>query len=80
VGELAQAIKQKHICLALQLKVTLANGAVVGAEALVRWEDPTRGTIYPDNFIPLAERSGLMIPLTWCVLELALTQLAAWHT
>lgn len=80
VGELAQAIKQKHICLVLQPKVALASGAVVGAEALVRWEDPTRGTIYPDNFIPLAERSGLMIPLTWCVLELALRQLAAWHT
>lgn len=80
VGELAQAIKQKHICLALQPKLALASGAVVGAEALVRWEDPARGTIYPDNFIPLAERSGLMIPLTWCVLELALTQLAIWHT
>lgn len=80
VGELAQAIKQKHICLAFQPKVSLMTGTVLGVEALVRWEDPARGTIYPDNFIPLAERSGLMVPLTWCILELALAQLSAWHT
>lgn len=79
VGELAQAIKQQHICLALQPKLSLATGIVVGAEALVRWEDPTRGTIYPDSFIPLAEKSGLMVPLTWCILELAFAQLADWH-
>ncbi|WP_083025110.1 EAL domain-containing response regulator [Vreelandella lionensis] len=80
VGELAQAIKQQHICLAFQPKVSLMTGTVLGVEALVRWEDPARGTIYPDNFIPLAERSGLMVPLTWCILELALAQLSAWHT
>ena len=80
VGELAQAIKQQHICLAFQPKVSLMTGTVLGVEALVRWEEPARGTIYPDNFIPLAERSGLMVPLTWCILELALAQLSAWHT
>lgn len=79
VEELAQAIKQRQICLALQPKISLVNGVVVGAEALVRWEDPVRGTIYPDRFIPLAEKSGLMVPLTWCILELAFAQLADWH-
>ncbi|HBM27846.1 MAG TPA: phytochrome-like protein cph2 [Halomonas sp.] len=78
VGELAQAIKQQHITLALQPKMSLTTGAVVGAEALVRWEDPTRGTIYPDSFIPLAERSGLMVPLTWNILDLSFAQLAKW--
>lgn len=79
MGELAQAIQQKHICLALQPKISLATGKVLGVEALARWDDPIRGMIYPDNFIPLAEKSGLMVPLTWYILELSLAQLAAWH-
>ena len=78
-GELAMAIKHEHICLALQPKISLATGQVIGAEALVRWQDPVRGMVYPDSFIPLAEKSGLMVPLTWSVLTLALEQQAAWH-
>ena len=52
---------------------------MVGAEALVRWHHPTLGAIPPDEFIPLAEHTGLIRPLTLHVLELALRRRAAWR-
>ncbi|WP_083001620.1 EAL domain-containing protein [Halomonas sp. GT] len=77
--ELATAISAKQLCLAFQPKKDLQNGQVTGVEALVRWEDPKRGMLYPDTFIPLAEKSGLMGPLTWCILELAFEQQEKWQ-
>jgi EAL domain-containing protein (putative c-di-GMP-specific phosphodiesterase class I) len=57
----------------------MGAGAVVGVEALVRWRHPSRGMVMPDEFIPLAEHSGLMGPLTWFVIDSALAQAAQWR-
>ena len=55
------------------------DGAVFGVEALVRWQHPTRGLLPPLDFIPVAERTGLVHPLTDQVLDLALAQVRAWQ-
>jgi diguanylate cyclase (GGDEF)-like protein len=64
--------------LAYQPTVELATGEVVGVEALVRWDHPVRGLISPGDFVPLAERTGLIAPLTQHVLGLALAQCRSW--
>ena len=79
VAELRRAIEHGDLCLHFQPKVSLVDGAVVGMEALVRWQHSTRGLLYPDAFIPLAERTGLMKPLTAFVVQEAITQLAGWR-
>jgi EAL domain-containing protein (putative c-di-GMP-specific phosphodiesterase class I)/CheY-like chemotaxis protein len=61
-----------------QPQVALATGAVVGVEALVRWQHPTRGLVSPNSFLPLAERIGLIQPLTMFVLESALEEVRGW--
>src|SRR4030095_15912270 len=58
----------------------LASGRISGAEALVRWRHPQRGLVPPCDFIPVAERSGLIVPLGAWVLRAACRQLAAWRT
>lgn len=77
--ELANAICSKQLFLEYQPKKDLQSNQIIGVEALVRWRDSRRGVLYPDSFIPLAEQSDLMVPLTWYVLELALTQQAKWQ-
>ncbi|MGM9514795.1 bifunctional diguanylate cyclase/phosphodiesterase [Roseateles sp. DB2] len=76
---LREAIEQQQFQLFYQPQVN-AQGRVVGAEALVRWLDPRRGMISPAEFIPLAESSGLILPLGQWVLETACAQLARWRT
>jgi EAL domain-containing protein (putative c-di-GMP-specific phosphodiesterase class I)/CheY-like chemotaxis protein len=61
-----------------QPQVALATGAVVGVEALVRWQHPTRGLVSPNSFLPLVERLGLMRALTMFVLETALEEARGW--
>ena len=78
LGSLRQGIDGGQLELHYQPKVALASGAVVGVEALVRWRHPSRGLIFPDEFIPLAERSGLMHRLTAHVVDAALEQAARW--
>jgi EAL domain-containing protein (putative c-di-GMP-specific phosphodiesterase class I) len=71
-GELRRAIEQNQLVLHCQPKIELATETVVGVEALVRWQHPVRGLMFPDEFIPLAERTGIIRPLTTWVLNEAL--------
>ena len=78
-GELRQAIEQDRLCLHYQPKVDLKTGRLDSVEALVRWPHPTRGFLPPDQFIPLAEHTGLIAPLSRWVLATALGQCRAWR-
>lgn len=66
--ELAKAIEDGELTFVYQPKVDLARQRVYGVEALVRWDNPTRGTVFPDTFIPVIENSDLVVPFTkWCL-------------
>ena len=78
VWDLRRALDRGELVMYYQAKVSVTTGAVVGAEALVRWQHPEMGLIFPDDFIPLAERTGLINPLTQYVINAALTQARAW--
>ncbi len=77
--ELRHAIAQGELRLYLQPKVSLADGQVCGAEALVRWQHPRHGLLAPSAFIDIAERSGLIHPLTEWVVTAALDLLQVWQ-
>ena len=76
--ELRTALEERQLVVHYQPKLDLRTRQVHGVEALVRWDHPTRGLLYPDSFLALAEDAGLMRPMTELVLELALDQAAAW--
>ncbi len=78
LGELRRAVENKELFLHFQPQVSICTGDVIGAEALVRWQHPVRGTVYPDDFVPLAERTGLIGPLTSFVLNAAVIQAKTW--
>ena len=78
-GELRGAIETGQLLVFFQPKADLHSGRVVGAEALVRWQHPERGFIPPNEFIPIAERTGLIKPLSRYVLAAAVKQCAAWN-
>ncbi len=77
--ELRTALTEDQLTLHYQPKLDLATGRVHGVEALVRWDHPTRGLLYPDSFLTLVEDAGLMRPLTVLVLGTALDQAARWR-
>ncbi|GIF24056.1 diguanylate cyclase (GGDEF)-like protein [Actinoplanes tereljensis] len=72
--DLAHALDHDELYVLFQPIVDTATGRTLGAEALLRWEHPTRGPIGPDKFIPVAERTGVIIPVGLWVLEQALAQ------
>ena len=78
IADLRRALDEDELVVYYQPKAALATGRVVAVEALVRWQHPERGLILPDAFIPLAENTGLMRPLTLQVLDRALAQCRAW--
>jgi diguanylate cyclase (GGDEF)-like protein len=78
-GELRRALDDGALVVAYQPKASLEDGRAVGVEALLRWTHKDMGFIAPDEFIPLAERTGLIVPLTTYVLDRALRQCALWH-
>src|SRR3954447_24629496 len=79
VAALRQAIANEQLDIHVQPQISLDTGTVTTAEALVRWTDPERGPVVPDEFIPVAERSGLIRPLTELVLHRALRACASWQ-
>ncbi|MBE2317530.1 EAL domain-containing protein [Solirubrobacter sp. CPCC 204708] len=78
IGELPEAIESGQIVVHYQPKFDLQTGVIRGAEALVRWEHPQFGLLGPGAFLPLAEQTGLMRPLTLRVLDDALAQCSRW--
>jgi diguanylate cyclase (GGDEF)-like protein len=78
-GELRHALDEDEFVLVFQPKARLDDGGVAGVEALVRWANPRRGELGPHDFIPLAEHTGLIRPLTFHVLDRALRQCRRWH-
>ena len=79
LGDLRQALRQESLVLYYQPQMQLADGHVTTVEALVRWPHPQYGLQAPDEFIPLAEQTGLITPLTHWVLNAAVSQCAAWR-
>ena len=77
--ELQQAIRNEQLVLYFQPQIEIATGILSGIEALVRWQHPEQGLIYPDRFIPLAEQNGLMSELTHWVIEQTVKQEQLWQ-
>jgi diguanylate cyclase (GGDEF)-like protein len=78
-AHLARAVEQHEFTLEYQPIVNLESRAIEGVEALVRWRHPTRGLLPPSEFIPLAEDTGLIVPLGWAILQEACLRAAGWQ-
>ena len=77
-GDLRHALERQEFVLHYQPKIDLKSHRTIGVEALLRWQHPQLGLVSPDSFIPIAERSGLINPMTDWVIATALRQCKAW--
>ena len=78
-GELRQALARNQLALHYHPVVALEGGRITGMEALLRWQHPERGILLPREFMPLAERTGVIVEIGWWVLREACRQLRAWQ-
>lgn len=78
-GELQRAVEEDHLVLYYQPKILASTNRITGVEALVRWQHPTQGLVFPDDFIPLAEHTGIIRSITRWVLQEAFRQSAEWE-
>ncbi|MBL0076208.1 MAG: EAL domain-containing protein [Rhodocyclaceae bacterium] len=78
-AHLRRGIERHELQLHYQPKVSLVDGKIIGAEALVRWQNPERGMVSPGDFIPLAEETGLVVQITHWVLEETCAQASRWQ-
>ena len=78
LADLRQAFERDEFVLHYQPKSSVSTGELVGAEALVRWQHPEQGLLFPEEFIPLAEHTGLINPLTRHIMDAALAQSRLW--
>jgi EAL domain-containing protein (putative c-di-GMP-specific phosphodiesterase class I) len=76
---LRKSLERNELKLVYQPKVDISRNVITGVEALLRWEHPTMGNISPVDFIPIAEDSGLIVPIGEWTIRSAFKQLAAWH-
>ncbi|WP_299198523.1 bifunctional diguanylate cyclase/phosphodiesterase [uncultured Amphritea sp.] len=77
-SSLRRALTENEFLLHFQPQINLASGAMVGAEVLIRWQDPELGLLYPDQFVPIAEECGLIVPIGNWVLREACQQVQEW--
>lgn len=74
----SKALRNNELCLHYQPKINLSSGTITGYEALLRWQHPQEGIIYPQNFIPFVEQTNLIVDIGNWVIEQALTQISHW--
>jgi EAL domain-containing protein (putative c-di-GMP-specific phosphodiesterase class I) len=78
-SDLRHALERNEFVLHYQPQVDLRRGGIIGVEALIRWNHPEHGMIFPDQFIPFSENTGLINPITEWVLRTAITQCKTWQ-
>ena len=78
-GRLLNALEKEEFLLYYQPRLNLQTRAIIGAEALIRWRDPERGIVLPEDFVPVAEDSGLIVPIGRWVLREACRQAKQWR-